>query len=215
MIRVMLVDDESILTESLEIILSMTGDFEIVGKAGDGYAALSILQKETADIALVDLNMDGMDGIQLIINIKKLYPETKILVLTTFYDEKNILAAIKNGADGYILKDSGRQSIIEAIKNTVSGHGVIDAKVLKQLSRLISPSEQPEKVMDGRFLELTKRELEICSMIGEGYTNSQISALLYISEGTVKNYISSIYSKTGIHDRAQLALAINNTGPKT
>lgn len=207
-IRVMLVDDEALLIESLEIILSLNAGMEIVGKAKEGEQALEILKSTQADIALVDLNMEGMGGIELILNIKSLYPLTKILVLTTFYDEKNITCAIANGADGYLLKDSGRAAIINAIENVINGQSVIDSKVMQTLSRLMHSPRSGQNISQQAFSELTKREGEICRMLAEGYTNSQMAKLLYISEGTVKNYISSIYDKTGIRDRAQLALAL-------
>lgn len=199
---ILLVDDEALLVDSLEIILSLTEGMHIVGKALDGKEALNILSSVKADIALVDLNMKGMGGLELIKHMKKLYPNTKILVLTTFYDEKNIINAVSLGADGYILKDSGRDKIISAIKNVLSGQSVLDSKVLLALSKAVG-SHSDDKLDK---TQLTPRELEILDMIGTGLTNTEIAGRLYISEGTVKNYVSSIYEKTGVHDRAQLAL---------
>lgn len=210
-ISVILVDDEPLLIESLEIILTLGGEIDVLAKASDGKEALKLLETCQPDVALVDLNMKGMGGIELIPIIKKLYPQIKILVLTTFYDEKNITSAISNGADGYLLKDSGKDAIIRAVCNIAKGQSVLDSKVMEKLSSLISDVKQTSSIeSDKRFNELTKRELEICSMISEGYTNAQIASFLYISEGTVKNYISSIYDKTDIHDRAQLAITIKN-----
>lgn len=211
-LRVLLVDDETLLIESLEIILSMSASMIIVGKANDGKQALAILEETTADIALVDLNMKGMGGIELISILKEKHPELKILVLTTFYDEENIANAIKNGANGYILKDSGTNAIISAIENVMKGQSVLDAKVMSKLSQIINSTRinETRSVKSDTLKDLTKRELEICSMISEGYTNSQIAKFLFISEGTVKNYISSIYDKTDIHDRALLAVRLKS-----
>lgn len=211
-LKVLLVDDETLLIESLEIILSMTASMDIVGKANDGKQALKILENAKADIALVDLNMKGMGGIELISILKEKYPELKILVLTTFYDEDNITNAIRNGANGYILKDSGRNAIISAIENVMNGQSVLDEKVMNKISQIISnkPINETGSNKCDFLKDLTKRELEICTMISEGYTNSQIAKFLYISEGTVKNYISSIYDKTNIHDRALLAVRLRN-----
>lgn len=200
-IDILLVDDEALLVDSLEIILSLTDGMHIVGKALDGKEALGILSAVKADIALVDLNMKGMGGLELIKHMKQVYPKTKILVLTTFYDEKNIINAVSLGADGYILKDSGREKIISAIKNVISGQSVLDSKVLLALSKAVTYNDDK---LDKT--QLTPRELEILDMIGTGLTNAEIARRLYISEGTVKNYVSSIYEKTGVHDRAQLAL---------
>lgn len=207
-IKVLLVDDEPLLIESLEIILTYN-DFEIVGKANDGYEALSILDKEECDIALVDLNMKGMGGIELISRIKLEYPNIKILVLTTFYDDKNITQAICGGADGYLLKDSGKNAILGAIEQIIAGRDVIDRKVMKRLSELMSGNFD-EKSSNKVLLEgMTSREVEICTLMAKGLNNKQISEILCISEGTVKNYISNIYDKTGIHDRTKLIIAIN------
>ena len=119
-IKILLVDDETLLLESLEIILTLN-DMEVVGTAHDGNEALSILQKQECSLALVDLNMKGMGGIELIGRLRKEHPDIRILVLTTFYDDKNITAAISGGADGYLLKDSGKDAILGAIEQIMGG----------------------------------------------------------------------------------------------
>ena len=204
-LRILLVDDEPLLLESLEIILTMN-HMEITGMAQDGYEALEVLSKHFCDLALVDLNMKGMGGIELISHMKTKYPKVKILVLTTFYDDKNITQAIANGADGYLLKDSGKDAILGAISQIMNGRNVIDSKVMQRLAALMnsSTSSANTSLLDG----MTEREQEICSLLADGLTNKQIAETLYISEGTVKNYISSIYDKTGIHDRAKLIVAM-------
>lgn len=204
MYKVLLVDDENMLLDSLEIILSMN-DMEIVGKAHDGREALDILrQTKDCDVALVDLNMKGMGGIELIGNLKRMYPQIKILVLTTFYDDKNITDAISNGADGYLLKDSGKDAILGAVAQIMHGVSVLDPKVMLRLTALMNKN----KTVD-LYEEMTEREREIATLLAEGLTNRQIADKLYISEGTVKNYISSIYDKTGIHDRVKLVVALS------
>ena len=202
--KILLVDDEPLLLESLEIILTIN-QMEIVGKAQDGTEALAILSKNECDLALVDLNMKGMGGIELISHLKKEYPKVKILVLTTFYDDLNITQAIGGGADGYLLKDSGKDAILGAIEQIMGGRDVIDQKVMKRLSALMSGKNMGTSLLEG----MTSREQEICSLLAKGLNNKQIAETLFISEGTVKNYISSIYEKTGIHDRAKLIVQIN------
>lgn len=203
MYKVLLVDDENMLLDSLEIILSLN-DMEIVGKAHDGREALDILKKTKCDIALVDLNMKGMGGIELIDHMKRMYPEIKILVLTTFYDDKNITDAISKGADGYLLKDSGKDAILGAVGQLMNGISVLDPKVMQRLTTLMNKNEEITL-----YDEMTGREREIASLLAEGLTNKQIADKLYISEGTVKNYISSIYDKTGIHDRVKLVVSLS------
>ena len=213
-LRVLLVDDEPLLLESLEIILKFH-KIEIIGTAPDGNAALSVLEKTSCDIALVDLNMKGMGGLELIVRIKSEYPDVKILVLTTFYEDKNITRAIAGGADGYLLKDSGKDAILGAIDRIMGGQNVIDSRVMKRLAALVS-ARGGQDMWDANapdFLSgMTQREKEICTLLARGFTNKQISETLFISEGTVKNYISSIYDKTGIHDRAKLVVAIKGDG---
>lgn len=205
--KVLLVDDEKLLTDSLEIILSFN-NMEIVGKAGDGNEALQILEEKNinCDIALVDLNMKGMGGIELIRIMKERFPQIKILVLTTFYDDKYITEAISSGADGYLLKDSGKDAILGAITQILSGITVLDKKVMARLSELMA--DNFGKNNKDISAELTDRENEICSLMVEGLSNKQIADRLYISEGTVKNYISNIYDKTGIHDRVKLIVEL-------
>ena len=218
MIRVLLVDDEAMLLDSLEVILTLN-DMQVVGKAHDGAEALSLLKEAECDIALVDLNMKGMGGIELIGHMKKLYPGTRILVLTTFYDDANITEAISGGADGYLLKDSGKDAILGAIKQIMGGISVLDPKVMQRLTALVGKSapQQPEPAYkrmpqqpepEPAYGSFTVREQEIAALLVEGLTNRQIADRLYISEGTVKNYISTIYDKTGIHDRVKLVVAL-------
>ncbi len=218
MYKVLLVDDEKLLLDSLEIILSLNG-MEIIGKAGDGKGALQILEENAADcdIALVDLNMKGMGGIELIKVMKARFMNVKILVLTTFYDDKYITEAIAGGADGYLLKDSGKDAILGAITQILSGVTVLDQQVMSRLSELMAVSSGRKKEAIARCegdntcdiaAELTGRENEICALMADGLTNKQIADKLYISEGTVKNYISNIYDKTGIHDRVKLVVEL-------
>ncbi len=203
MSKVLLVDDENMLLDSLEIILSMN-DMEVVGKAHDGNEALKLLEMTGCDIALVDLNMKGMGGIELIGHMKRKYPGIRILVLTTFYDDNNITAAISNGADGYLLKDSGKSAILGAVRQIMNGISVLDPKVMQRLTALVSGNGG-----NALYDEMTSREREIATLLAEGLTNRQIADKLYISEGTVKNYISNIYDKTGIHDRVKLVVALS------
>ena len=148
--------------------------------------------------------MKGMGGIELIGHLKKKYPDLKILVLTTFYDDKNITDAISRGAHGYLLKDSGKDAILGAVGQLMSGVSVLDPKVLQRLTALMNKNQTPD-LLD----EMTGREREIATLLAEGLTNKQIADKLYISEGTVKNYISNIYDKTGIHDRVKLVVALS------
>lgn len=217
MAKVFMVDDEPLLMESLEIILTYSGGLVISGSSGNGVEALEKLslmaEEDLPDVMLADLNMPQMGGIELIKIVHEKYPDIKIIVLTTFYDEKNISQAIAGGATGYILKDSGKEAILDAIDRALKGQSVLDGKVMEKITKMMAgaASEENKKVPAGDIYEgkdLTDREKEICRLIAEGCTNSQIASILFISEGTVKNYMSSIYDKFDIHDRAKLALML-------
>ena len=215
MTKILLVDDEPLLLESLEIILTMSGDYEVIGKAGNGVEALELL------------NMPGMGGIELIPKVHAEYPQIKIIVLTTFYDEKSIAHAIAGGACGYLLKDSGKDAILDAISQALRGQSVLDLKVMQKLNSMLasgnidgadqganasgnagSKENSDADTIDLDDYGMTEREKEICRLISEGCTNAQISSILFISEGTVKNYVSTIYDKLGEHDRTKVVLML-------
>ncbi|MCR5274969.1 MAG: response regulator transcription factor [Clostridiales bacterium] len=238
MTKILLVDDEPLLLESLEIILTLSADYEVIGKAGNGVEALELLSKDTPDLMLVDLNMPGMGGIELIPKVHADHPQIKIIVLTTFYDEKSIAHAIAGGACGYILKDSGKDAILDAISQALRGQSVLDLKVMQKLNSMLasgtiegsssgtntsSGSVKSTDAASGSSAAgsranaetinlddygMTEREKEICRLISEGCTNSQIASILFISEGTVKNYVSTIYDKLGEHDRTKVVLML-------
>lgn len=209
-VRVFLIDDEELLTESMEIILTVKGQMEVVGIAKDGKEALRLLQETAADIALVDLNMKGMGGIELIPKLKQLYPQMKLLVLTTFYDNHYITEALSGGADGYLLKDSAGDTIIKAIHQLLAGQSVLAGKVLEALTKMMTTQgmdTKKERSADDKLpTDLTPRELEICGLLTKGYSNTEIAKELFLAEGTVKNYMMSIYDKFHMHDRTALVL---------
>ncbi|MCX4326732.1 MAG: response regulator transcription factor [Lachnospiraceae bacterium] len=207
MMEVLLVDDEPLLLESLEIILTMN-QINVIGMAHDGREALSILRERTCQLAMVDLNMQGMGGIELIRRMKQEFPLVKILVLTTFYDNKNITNAIAGGADGYLLKGSGKDTILGAIYGIMGGLNVAGPGVMERMAALLQKNKDVSEANEKLLLDMTEREKEICRLLSKGLNNRQIASELYISEGTVKNYISSIYDKTGIHDRSKLIVAM-------
>ena len=138
MARILLVDDEPLLTESLEIILTIKGGHEITGKAENGLRALELIKENMPDMMLVDLNMPRMGGIELIRRVRSEYPDIRILVLTTFYDEKNISEAIAAGAGSYLLKDSGKDAILSAVERAMEGQSVLDNKVMQKLTAMMS-----------------------------------------------------------------------------
>jgi len=210
-LRVVIVDDDEDIVENLRIILTLKGKMLVVGTANNGEEALNLLKDVEADVALIDLVMPVMNGTQLIRVLNERYPALKKLVFTTFSEEKNIAEAIINGADSYIVKDIS-DKLIASIKLLMQGQSIFDRKVVNWIRKSIK-RPMPEDLIRSEvlFRELTNRELYICGILANGLTNNQIAKELFISEGTVKNYISSIYEKTGIHDRTQLVMALQKS----
>ena len=208
-LKVIVVDDDHDIVENLKIILTTKGNIDVVGTAYNGEEALTLLEQVYADLALIDLKMPVMSGTQLIRALSEKYPDMKKMVLTTFCEDKDIAEAIVNGADSYITKDLS-DKLLSAIKLLTLGQSIFDRRVVAWIRKSIKLSASSETIMSKViFKELNARELYICEIMANGYTNDQIAQQLFISEGTVKNYISSIYEKTGIHNRTQLVMALN------
>lgn len=213
MIKVLLVDDQKILTEGLKMILGREKDIKICGVANGGKEAYELCKWSKPDIVLMDIKMPGINGAEATKLIKKDFPETKVIILTTFNDDEYIYEALKNGASGYILKDATPQEIANALRTVYNGGALIQpevaVKVLNKFSEM-AKDKQPKNI-DSRVELLTSREKEICRLVGEGKNNKEISKELYLSEGTVKNHITKILYKLELRDRTQLAIfAIKN-----
>ncbi len=203
-IKVLLVDDQVLFVDSLKIVLETNAsDIEVVGVAYTGENAIKLIEEKKPHIVLLDIRMPSMDGVEATKIIHRDYPEIKIIILTTFDDDDYVYEALRFGAVGYLLKDMPPDELIAAIR-AVKGDAVLISPVIKsKLIKLI----QPDDFNDYRYSMvkgLSKREREILSLIIEGMDNQEISRHLYISEQTVKNHISTIYSKLGVHNRIQV-----------
>ena len=217
-IKIFFVDDERLLLESLSVFFSTDEEFEIVGSAARAEEALEKLVHVHPDVMLVDLNMAGIGGVRLIGEVKRRMPEVRMLVLSTYYDDQSITSALSEGADGYILKSVSSGEIIEAARMVASGHTVLDQKVMSVLHRNARRmgnelnSTDPERAQfREQYTKLTEREREICRLIQDGRSNREIAAVLHITEGTVKNYLSNIYGTLGVRDRTALAVSLTRT----
>lgn len=213
-IKILIVDDQTLMRDGLKTVLSLEKDFEVTGTASNGLEAIRMVEKQNPDVVLLDIRMPEMDGVTCIKRIKQQHPDTKVIMLTTFNDEEYIIDALANGASGYFLKDIDMEKLIRAIRDCVEGRTIIPQEVALKLAEgltRISSSGRRKDVSQAE-LDLTERELEICSMMVQGFTNSQISVMIHISEGTVRNYISNIYSKLGISDRTQAVLYLKEHG---
>jgi DNA-binding NarL/FixJ family response regulator len=217
-IKIFFVDDERLLLESLSVFFSTDEEFEIVGSAASAEEALEKLAHVRPDVMLVDLNMAGIGGVRLIGEVKRRMPEVRMLVLSTYYDDQSITSALSEGADGYILKSVSSGEIIEAARMVASGHTVLDQKVMSVLHRNarrmgneLSGTDPKRAQFREQYGKLTEREREICRLIQDGRSNREIAAVLHITEGTVKNYLSNIYGALGVRDRTALAVSLTRT----
>jgi DNA-binding NarL/FixJ family response regulator len=205
MYRVLICDDQEIVCEGLEKILSSDPDIEVVGLAYDGAQAVEKLEENHPDLILMDLKMPIMNGIQATRIIKKRFPKIHVLVLTTYDDDEWVFDAIRSGANGYLLKDTPRSGLIEAVKGTLEGKSFVDPNVTGKLLQNIAHSiPTKEKTPVNMFSE---REKEILSLLAQGLSNADIAHQLFLSEGTIRNYTSTIFAKLGVSDRTQAAVA--------
>lgn len=209
MIKVIVVDDQNLMRDGLEVIINSFPDIEVLASGENGEEALRLVEKLKPDLILMDIRMPVMDGVTASKIIREKYPKVKILLLTTFDDEDYIINAMSYGVSGYIFKDIEKEKLNRAIVDCVNGNFIMPSKVAEVLAKRAVKEEKKadKKVVN---LPLTERELEVASMIADGFTNRQIASALYITDGTVKNYVSNIYSKLGIKDRTKLAIYIKN-----
>ena len=201
-IKVLIADDDILIREGLKIILSLDEEFEVVGCVQNGLEALEKCTKEHVDIALLDIRMPVMNGVEAVKEIT-MKTTTKTLILTTFDEDEYIFEALKNGARGYLLKNNSPDKIKDAIKTVFGGNIVMQDAILDKFTQGFRIAKQAKLPKIDCF---TEREIDIIKAISEGLSNKEISSKLYISEGTVKNYITSILGKTALKHRTQIAI---------
>jgi DNA-binding NarL/FixJ family response regulator len=204
MIKVIICDDQAIIRDGLEMLLKLERDIEVVGLAQDGAEVVELAADRMPDLILMDLKMPGINGVEATRRIRAQHPDMKILVLTTYDDDEWLFDAIRAGASGYLLKDTPREKVLEAIRGTVSGQAFVDpavaGKLLQQTaSRQVQPSTQ---ITD----KLTGREEDVLRLMARGLSNAEIAAQLYLSEGTVRNHVSAIFAKLDVADRTQAVI---------
>jgi len=195
--KLIIVDDDDLIRESLSLTLSLENDIEVAGVAEDGSVALTLCEQRQPDIVLMDIRMPNIDGIGATRLIKERFPNIKIMMLTTFADKANIQQALAAGADGYLLKTDETDNIAGKLRALMSGSGVLDVDVLKQLTRPVNPL----------LASLITRERDITRLVAQGLTNKEIAAQLFLSEGTVRNKVLMIMEKLDVSNRTQLGVA--------
>jgi DNA-binding NarL/FixJ family response regulator len=199
-IRVVVADDQTAVREGLELLLGLLDDVEVVGAAADGDEAVRLVAEHGADVVLMDLRMPRCDGVTATARIRAEHPQTNVVVLTTYAEEADILAALRAGALGYLTKDAGRVQIAGAIRAAAAGQAILDPAVQQRLLAAAgaAPTTSGE-LPDG----LTARESEVLTLIATGLSNREIALKLFLSEATVKSHINRLFAKTGVRDRAQ------------
>ncbi|HBF39987.1 MAG TPA: DNA-binding response regulator [Firmicutes bacterium] len=210
-VNIMIVDDQTLFRDGLKTVLDLEKNVNVITTAANGREALLSLNAITLpDLILLDIRMPEMDGVATVKQIKQTHPEIKVLMLTTFNDEEYVMEALANGANGYVLKDIEIEKLVEAIADAVDGKMVLPpsvaVKLAEGLHKIIPPKPSPA------LAELSDREKEMATMLTQGFSNKQIAMALFISEGTVRNYISAIYSKIGVNDRTNAVLLLKNQG---
>ena len=206
-IKILIADDQALIRDGLKTLLDLEEDFEVIGTAVNGFEALDAVKKLRPDILLLDIRMPGMGGVECVREMKRINSSTKVIMLTTFNDDEYIINAIAAGACGYLLKDLEVSELIEAIHDAIADKMILPPKVASKLVDGLSKlTAEKNECLSIRQLGFSDREKEIAKMLVQGFSNRQMSTVLYISEGTLRNYISSIYSKIGISDRTQAVL---------
>ena len=206
MIRVVVADDQTAVREGLTLLLDLLDDITVVGAAADGDEALRLVAEHLPDVALMDLRMPRCDGITATARIRDEHPGTRVVVLTTYAEDADILAALRAGALGYLTKDANRAQVAQAVRAAAAGTSVLDPAVS---ARLLAAAERPAPAPDQAPApapapdNLTAREVEVLRLIAAGLSNREISSKLFLSEATVKSHINRIFAKTAVRDRAQ------------
>lgn len=209
MISVLIVDDDPFIRESLKLLVGMDPDIEITGAAAHGGEALDLLEGGlAADVVLMDIRMPVCDGVEGTLRIREKYPDIRVLMLTTFDDEDYIAEALRNGASGYLLKNIPPDRIIQGIKTVHDGNMLIHPDIARKLTGMLRPAAQPAPQTPARLeaFGLTPAECNIVTLIADGLSNKEIAGRLYLSEGTVKNYVTDILGKLSLRDRTQIAI---------
>lgn len=213
MIRLLLVDDQRLMRDGLRTLLELEPDFDVTGEAENGARALEAYRQYAPDVVLMDIRMPEMDGVEATRRLREMDANSKVIILTTFDDNEYIFEGLRAGALGYLLKDVSGDELADAIRKVAAGGSMIEPsvarKVVAEFARL-APAAAPAPT---ELIEpLSAREIEIIKLVATGLTNKEIAAKLYLAEGTVKNYVTSILQKIDARDRTQAAIRARELG---
>lgn len=215
MIKVLLVDDQTLIRQGIRLLLEIEPDIQVVGQAANGLEALQQVESLHPDVVLMDVRMPEMDGVAATRALSARFPDVKVIILTTFEDDETVFEGLKAGARGYLLKDISSEEMAQAVRKVAAGEALIQSrltrKVLAEFSRLAAatdrkPSSQIGVAAQALSVPLTEREQDVLKALAHGLSNREIAEQLVITEGTVKNHVSSLIEKMGVRDRTQAVL---------
>jgi DNA-binding NarL/FixJ family response regulator len=203
--RVLVADDQRVVREGLATLLGLLPGIEVVATAADGEDVLELAARHVPDVVLMDLRMPRCDGVEATRRLRESNADTRVIVLTTYADDRSVVEALRAGARGYLTKDAGADEIQQAISAVVRGAAAIDPAVHHHVVQAVAAGESPDDAVAPPSLPagLTPREAEVLRLVAEGLTNAEIAARLVVSEATVKSHINHVFTKTGVRDRAQ------------
>ncbi len=201
--RIVLVDDEAMIRAGLRMLLEVQPDLEVVGEAADGVQAVEVAARTAPDVVLIDIRMPRLDGIEAARRILAARPATKVLVLTTFDEDEHVSAAVRAGVNGFLLKVSPPEQLLEAVRAVAAGNGLLDPAVTLRVIRSLAASPQVDAARAARLGALTDRETDVLRLVARGLSNAEIAAELFLGEATVKTYLSRMLTKLDLRDRVQ------------
>ena len=202
--KVLICDDQAITREGLSMLLALDREITVVAQARDGAEGVELAALHQPDLVLMDLKMPGMNGIEATRQIRSRFPAIRVLVLTTYDDDQWVIDAVRAGAAGYLLKDTTREELLKAVHGTMDGKSYVDPAVAGKVLGVVSGQQsQPASILT---VKLSEREVEVLNLLARGFSNGEIAAQLHLSEGTVRNHVSTIFAKLDVNDRTQAAV---------
>ena len=213
-VKVMLVDDDALVRAGLRLILSSADDIDVVGETDDGAGAVTAVRQHRPDVVLMDIRMPRMDGITATAALRALDPPPQVIVLTTFQADEHVVAALRAGASGLLVKDTPPGDILAAIRLVAAGDAIISPSVTRTLLSHFAPSDAFERrhAAAKRLEGLSDREREVATAVGAGASNAEIASMLFMSEATVKAHVSRVLSKLNLSNRVQIAILVHDGG---
>lgn len=211
-IKLLIVDDETIVRDGLLAIIELEPDMQVVGEASDGVEAVAVARDRRPDVALVDIQMPRMDGVETTRRLVELPAAPRIIVLTTFDRNEYVYDSMRAGASGFLLKDVRRSQLTDAIRTVVAGDTLLSPSITRRLIEQFCSRPAPGSATPTELRELTDRELEVLSLVGAGLSNAEIAAKLVVAETTIKTHVAHVLAKLGLRDRAQAVVIAYETG---